>query len=190
MIATLEGKITATEQASIIVSVNGIGYRVYLMKDALLSCTEGKDIFLWIYHAVRENDEELFGFLEKKEYEFFELLTSISGVGPRTALNILTIAPPQTLQKAITSGNSSYLTKVSGIGKKSAEKIVLELSDKIKNVQNEEEGSSLEEDADAVLGLQSLGYSPHDARGALKNVPDDITGASERIKEALKFLGK
>jgi Holliday junction DNA helicase RuvA len=140
---------------------------------------------LWIHTHVREDALDLFGFLERKELEFFEMLIGVSGIGPRSALAILGIASIETLRKAIGTGDTSYLTKISGIGRKTAEKIVLELRDKI---GEEKGGSSLQGELDALEALKSLGYSQNEARDALKKVPAD-TNTNTKIREALKILG-
>jgi len=115
------------------------------------------------------------------------LLIGISGIGPKTAVAILNVAEPETIRKAVSSGDTSYLTKVSGIGKKTADRIVRELEDKIGTL---EEGTSVSEEVDAVEALRSLGYSQAEAREALKKVPQLVTGAGERVKAALKILGR
>jgi Holliday junction DNA helicase RuvA len=120
-----------------------------------------------------------------KELEFFEMLIGVSGIGPKSALAILGIASIETLRKAIGTGDTTYLTKISGIGKKTAERIVIDLRDKFKG---EEKGGSLREELDALEALKSLGYSQNEAREALKEVPSDFD-TNGKIKEALKILG-
>ncbi len=123
-----------------------------------------------------------------RELEFFEMLINVSGIGPRGALAILGISSIETLRRAISTGDTSYLTKISGIGKKTAEKIVIELRDKMTHGMSEETGVSLQGELDALEALKSLGYSQNEARDALKKVsPDASTNA--KIKEALKILG-
>ena len=123
------------------------------------------------------------------ELSFFQMLIDISGIGPRSALSILGLAPIETLSRAIASGDISYLVKVSGIGKKTAEKIVLELRDKLSVGRNDEGKPALREEGDAIEVLKTLGYSVGEARDAMKEVPDDIKGTNARVKEALKILG-
>ena len=113
---------------------------------------------------MREDVLDLYGFLDHRELEFFEMLISVSGIGPKGALSILGITSIETLRKAISTGDTSYLTKVSGIGKKTAEKIIIELRDKI---GEEKGGSSLQGELDALEALKSLGYSQNEAREAL-----------------------
>ena len=135
-----------------------------------------------------ETSLDLYGFLEQPELEFFEMLITISGIGPKSALGILSVAPIDTIKHAIASGDTSYLTKVSGIGKKNAEKIVVELRDRLGGAYSSA-GTMLKEDADVIAALQSIGYSLKEARDALKGVSKDTTGTNEKIREALKQLG-
>lgn len=190
MIAQLTGIITQRGGSSIILDVAGVGYRIFVSPDTLEQLHTKKDsVCLFTHLSVRENALDLYGFLKQEELYFFEMLISISGIGPKSALAILSIADVPTLKQAISSGDSSYLTKVSGIGTKIAKKIVLELNDKIE-VLEDLGGAARREDIDTLEALKSLGYSTGEAREALKQVPRDVSGTSERLKEALKLLGK
>ncbi|MCE9548799.1 Holliday junction branch migration protein RuvA, partial [Candidatus Nomurabacteria bacterium] len=128
---------------------------------------------------------DLYGFLDRQELEFFEMLINVSGIGPKGALSILGVASIETLKKAINTNDTSYLTKISGIGKKTAEKIIIELRDK---VGKDTEGNSLQGELDALEALKSLGYSQNEAREALKKVSTE-ENTNTRIREALKILG-
>jgi Holliday junction DNA helicase RuvA len=127
---------------------------------------------------------DLYGFLDLEELDFFEMLINVSGIGPKGALGILGIASIETLKRAIGTGDISYLTKISGIGKKTAEKIVIELRDKMKETGT---GISLQGELDALEALKSLGYSQSEAREALKYISPD-TATNTKIREALKIL--
>jgi Holliday junction DNA helicase RuvA len=127
--------------------------------------------------------------MTEDELKFFELIISISGIGPKTALNVLNISSVTALKRAISSGDTSHLTKVSGIGKKIADKMVLELKDKVL-VSDEENDVNLKGEIDAVEALKALGYSQKEARDALREVEKKFTKTGDRIKEALKILGK
>jgi Holliday junction DNA helicase RuvA len=146
----------------------------------------GTETMLFIHTHVREDVLDLYGFLDHSELEFFEMLISVSGVGPKSALAILGITSVDTLRKAIGTGDTSYLTKISGIGKKTAEKIVIELRDKVGKETGTDKSGSLSEELDALEALKSLGYSQHEAREALKKATGGNTNA--KIKEALKIL--
>ena len=191
MIALLEGTIEFKTEKFAIVNVGGMGYRAYMGPETLQKIPErGSSVKLWIHHHVRENAQDLYGFLHYAELEFFELLIGIPGIGPKGGLSILAIAPVDTLKKAIGAGDISYLTRVSGIGRKTAEKVVLELKDKMTGKGVTVEAPELKEEADALDGLISLGYSQREAREALNRVPSDIMSAQGRITEALRRLGR
>jgi len=118
------------------------------------------------------------------------MLIGISGIGPKSGLAILSIADVATIKRAVSEGDTSYLTRVSGIGKKNAQKIVLELRDKLGATDLTNENLSLKDEAEALDALQALGYTQREARDALREVPKETTDAAARIKEALKLLGK
>jgi Holliday junction DNA helicase RuvA len=186
MIGSIKGKIILKTEKFLIVETNGVGYKISVSPDVLSKAKKtGEEISFWIHTHVREDTLDLYGFLERKELEFFEMLINVSGIGPRSALAILGIVSIETLRKAIGTGDTSYLTKISGIGKKTAEKIIIELRDKI---GEEKGGSSLQGELDALEALKSLGYSQSEAREALKKVSPD-TNTNTKIREALKILG-
>lgn len=186
MLGHLEGTVKAVRINYCIISAGGVGYKVASTKDVLQQMREGQPISLWIYTAVREDALDLFGFPEEGDLEFFELLLTVSGIGPKSALSILNIAPADTLRSAIAAGNDSYLTNVSGIGKKTATKILFELKDKISPTAID---PSMRSDEDAIEAMKALGYSLSEARHALKKVPSAVTGSQARLREALRIVG-
>lgn len=188
MIGYLEGTVKAKRMGALILLVHGVGYEVAASDDMLRTSTLTEPIALWIYTHVREEALDLYGFREEEELRIFELLLTVSGVGPKSALGILNIATTETLRTAIAQGKAEYLTKVSGVGRKTAEKIVLELRDKI-GAHSEESAGALKGDEEALEAMRALGYSLAEGRDALKKVPHDITSGSERLREALKLLG-
>lgn len=193
MISHLEGKILHTDERFVILETGGVGYKVFVAPETLrkLKSKTGISDGLWTYLAVRENALDLYGFLEKEELDFFELLIShVSGIGPKTALGILSVTTIKNLRQAIGTGDTAHLTKISGIGKKMAEKIVMELRDKIDFLDSEKDPGEMRDESDAIEALKSLGYSHQEARDALKAIPKEATGTSERVKQALKMLGK
>ncbi len=186
MIGSIKGKIILKTEKFILVEANGVGYKVNVSPEILTKTQkEEEEIFLFIHTHVREDALDLYGFLDQKELEFFEMLLNVSGIGPRSALAILGITTIETLRRAINTGDISYLTKISGIGRKTAEKIVIELRDK---VGEELSGSSLQVELDALEALKSLGYSQTEAREALKKVSTELE-TNKKIREALKILG-
>jgi len=191
MISHITGKILLKGDRFTILDVSGVGYKVYVSVDMLRGLGDkGGEISLWTHLAVREDALDLYGFADYAEVELFEMLINISGVGPKSALGIMGVAPLDTLKTAITSGDTTYLTKVSGIGKKNAQKIILELRDKLGGLESSSTNGALKEESDAIDGLVSLGYSAVEAREALKEIPQEVKGTSERIKESLRHLGK
>jgi Holliday junction DNA helicase RuvA len=192
MIAHLTGKLLFSNDRFVVVETGGVGYKVRVPADTLRFLRAGKEgnVSLWIHTSVREDALDLYGFEHQTELDFFELLISVSGIGPRSALGILNIAPVNHLKEAISSGDTGALTKVSGIGTKGAQKIILELRDKVGMHSTEAGGSLMREERDAIEGLVALGYAERDAREALKKVSADIKGTGARIKEALKRIGK
>jgi len=187
MIAAIFGAIKYKDGNSLVIDVSGVGYKAWVTTETSLEAKLGSPITLWTHLAVRENSHDLFGFKEHEELLTFELLITISGIGPKTALSILNVASPATLRQAVASGETAYLTRVSGIGKKNAEKIVLELKDKLKVLESDK-GMDAKSESDALEALISLGYSERDARETLKKVAKEIGGASERVRAALKIL--
>lgn len=186
MIGHLRGNVICKEDKHLILDVSGVGYKVYATIETLESCHLKGEASLWIHHTIREDASDLYGFVHSDELSFFELLIGISGIGPRTALGILNTTSVSDLKKAVSSGDTSHLTKVSGIGKKNAEKIVLELKDKF---GKEDDTSSIKEEVDALDALKTLGFDHKTAREALKSVTD-ANSTEERIKRALKILGR
>lgn len=175
----------------LIVDVGGVGYKVHATTDTTLEAIPGEAVFLWTYLSVKENALDLFGFLDKETLDIFELLIGISGIGPKTALSILSVASPEMLRQAVANEDTSYLTKVSGIGKKNAEKIVLELRGKLITTSADKRGD-IRSEGDVYEALISLGYDERDIRDALKKMPrtDKEKTASEKVRLALKFLSE
>lgn len=185
MIASIEGKILDKGARFAVVDVGGVGYKIFLMAGTLAKAKVGETTKFWTHFHVREDLMDLYGFAEKEELEFFVNLISVSGIGPKSALGILSLAPVSTLSRAISKGDTSYLTKVSGIGRKTAEKIVLELKDKFVG-SIEIPGTETEHDSDILDALLSLGYTQKEAREMVQKIPQNIKGREARLKEALK----
>ncbi len=189
MIAKLTGKIEFLRDKWIIVDVMGVGYKVFLTDFTLGKIAGSKEGSFFIYTYVREDILALYGFVNLVEKEMFELLISISGIGPKAAIGILSIADPVSIQAAILNNDPTILTKVSGVGKKTAERVILEL-------QNKVAGMSLGEmkeatiDSETVEVLMAMGYSAFQAREAIKSIPKEVESIEEKIKFALKEMGK
>lgn len=189
MISKITGKIILKTDKYVVCEVNQIGYKVHTTTELLNQIVLDQTAEIWTYLAVRENAMDLYGFSNKEELDFFELLLTISGVGPKTAINILNVATVASLRKAINSGETAHLTKVSGLGKKMADKIILELKGKIGSFEETDLGHK--EEIDALEALKSLGYSHKESREALQEIEGSHSlTTNEKIKAALKYLGK
>jgi holliday junction DNA helicase RuvA len=190
MIAQLEGTIIHASTHSIVLDVHGVGYKVWIGSENLQKKAQvsPKTVRIWTYLAVRETALDLYGFADAEELQTFELLITISGIGPKTAASILNVVSIATIRGAVASNDPSYLTKISGIGKKNAEKIVRELSDKIGVLESDTPTESMRHESDVIEALKSLGYAEREAREALKKIPADSGSAGERVKKALKIL--
>jgi len=188
MIAYISGQVLFRASRYILVDVSGVGYKLNISLETLgtLKPEKGKRVELFTHLYVRENALDLYGFATMAELEFFELLIGISGIGPKSAINVLSLAPLDSLKRAISSGDTVSLTKVSGIGKRIAEKIILELRDKLGRGESSPVGEDEEQVIDALV---SLGYTAKEARDALRKISDKSLTLNLRIKAALKILG-
>ncbi len=188
LIGVFEGE---RQDGTVLIDVHGVGYVVRATAVALGEARNNpaRTVFL-IHTVVREDALDLYGFSNDEELSFFKLLLDVSGVGPKTALGILNLAGIETLQSAIAAGDAAYLTRVSGIGKKSAERIVVELKDKLSKAGFGEGHGGRKEDGDVLEALVNLGYSLEEARAALKGVSAETTDIPGRMKEALRILSQ
>lgn len=191
MIGRIRGILERINENQALVDVGGVGYLVSLTGEAsrAVSACIGEEVAIETYLAVREQALDLYGFASERERDFFILLITVSGIGPKSALSILTIAEADTIAGAVRAGESAYLTKVSGIGKKNAEKIVLELKDKLGALEEEGGTISLKSESEALEALRALGYSQREAREALSAIEKEHTTTDARIKAALRLLG-
>jgi Holliday junction DNA helicase RuvA len=192
MIAYLEGTIKSVGANSVVVITGGVGYRVSVIPSLLFEIKEGAEVAFHTHQYVREDALELYGFARPEELKMFETLIAISGVGPRTALGILAITTPEQLRTAVASGNVGLLTKVSGVGRKTAERLIVELKDTFLIAEKEQgarAGILYEGDMEVIDALERLGYSRNEARRAVEAVPKEIVEMEERLKTTLKHLG-
>lgn len=191
MISYLKGKIKHKGNGFVILEVNNIGYQVFILPRLYDEVKLNQEVEFYTHQQVREDALNLYGFMSLAELELFELLLSISGIGPRSALAVMSIASVADIKNSIGRGDPALLTKVSGIGRKTAERVILELREKISKLGGDGQidkgqlGSSDEIDA-----LMALGYSLSQAREALNGVDGKIKDSGERIRQALKRLGK
>jgi len=185
MIGSLSGTVRGIIRESIVLEVGGVGYRVAVPVATLTKAAEGDALFLWTHLAVRENAQDLYGFETREELSWFELLLTVSGIGPKSALAIMNSVDGSSLEKAIARNDAGTLSKSFGIGKKTAEKIVLELREKVgAGAGGKESGQS--SDGDVVDALVGLGYSLREARDAVHELPRELDTPSARLREALR----
>lgn len=189
MIRALKGTLGSIHPNHAIIFVGGVGYQVYASPYTLGKLAGQSEVSLHIHTHVREDQFNLFGFMTEDELSMFELLISVSGIGPKVAIGILAIAEPKTIRTAILHKDPSILTRVSGVGKKTAEKVIVELQNKVTSADVTDQAGALAEQ-ESIEALTALGYSVSEAREALKNIPGDVTSVGERLKLALKSLGK
>jgi len=190
MIASLDGVVASVSGTDTVLEVGGIGYRVYAGPSTLSTLKLGGRAKLHTYHLVREDVQALYGFRSTEELAFFELITTVSGVGPKVGLAIVSSRPVPDLQLAILQGDDAVLTAVSGVGKRLAGRIVLELKEKV-----DAAGSSAVSggggEAEVMAALEALGYSSREsrdvARAAVANLDADAS-LEDRVKEALQAL--
>ena len=195
MISYLEGTVKDVgNKEACILTVSGVGYGVQFSKQDLETLSEGDAVHIYVHTHVREEALDLYGFLNKSDRMMFEQLTSISGIGPKSAQGILSLSDSQTLYEHVVKNNTAYLTQISGIGKKIAEKIVLELKDKLPKIAFDfkGDGGSVEKtavtDVEVFEALKAMGYSPKEAKLALDNLPVGLESTADKIKAALRVV--
>lgn len=189
MIGYLNGTTLFELEGNIIIDVNGVGYTVACTEQTQSIALQKQEIQLFIHTIVRETALDLYGFETKQELYFFKKLLDVSGIGPRSALAMISLASPDTLYQAILSSNIDFLTSVPGIGKKTAERMCIELRDKLKDYSGNTEQSTMnEKDKDIVDALVALGYTNSQAYKALSEIPNGEYDMNEKIKLALGVL--
>lgn len=189
MIYSLNGRLSVVKENYIVVDTGGIGFKVFVSSNAAQSLPQaGSNVNLFCYLHLRENGVELYGFSSDQELNLFEKLISITGIGPKTALGVLTIAKIDQIIAAINQGKADLLTKASGIGRKTAERIILELKGKLKSEFSEQIVGQMESDLDIEEALVGLGYSRQQAKTAISKVDAKTASFEDRLKEALKKI--
>ncbi len=185
MIGYLKGDIIEKDERFLLLAAGPVGYKVWATTDLIAKCAAGKPLSLFIHTAVKEDDIRLYGFLKKEELAFFETLLGISGVGPKTALEILS-NPLSLTQNAIVNGDVAFLSKIKGLGKKTAERLVLELKGKLPSFGSLPESRQGQIPEDAILALESLGYDRAYILRQISRLPEGITQTEAVVKHVLK----
>jgi holliday junction DNA helicase RuvA len=188
MIAHVSGVVSEKFGSAVIVDVHGIGYEVQVAAGDFDAALTGEAVKFYTYHHIREQSQELFGFSSLAAKKLFELLITVQGVGPKAALSILSLGDSEQVRNAIANGDSAYITQASGVGKRIAERVIVDLTDKVGlAVQITRGGVSVAAtmDDEALEALIALGYTLADASKALENIPADLSTAA-RVTQALK----
>ncbi|MDN5275497.1 MAG: ruvA [Candidatus Saccharibacteria bacterium] len=192
MIAHVYGVVAEKFQSSVIVDVHDVGYEVQVPAADFEKAILGEPIKYFTYHHIREQSQELFGFISLTAKKLFEMLITVQGVGPKAALSILSLGESEVVRSAIASGDTGYISKASGVGKKTAERVVVDLSDKVgvptrfASATTSEAEISLHDEA--LEALMALGYTLNDATQALVDIPSTLPTA-QRVTLALKGNG-
>lgn len=185
MIAYLKGTIVAANDKFVVVNIGAIGYKVFVARNLRLGLCEGEPVELFTHTYLREDAQELYGFKTFAELEIFELLISVSGVGPKAGLGILDAGGPDEVRAAIAHGEKHFFTRISGIGSKIADRLILELQSKVGPVSGKRGVPRIKTSEEAVGALRNLGYTDSEAREKLRDVKSSLT-IEEQVKAALK----
>ncbi len=183
MIAWLEGRIVGRGVDHVVVDVRGVGYKVHVARQP-----EGEQASLHVHHVVQQDAERLFGFETREELALFEMLVRVSNVGPKAAISLLSVAGPAELAAAIATGDVPALAKAPGVGKKTAERLIVELRSKVQQV-GPPSPAPVATDDEAVAALIALGYSAAEAARALRDVAK-IGGTADRVQAALRGIAR
>lgn len=200
MIGFLHGIVRRIQADSCLLDVNGVGYRIYLSETTRMQLEENETVTIYTYLNVREDALQLYGFLEEAEYDLFTLLISVSGIGPKVGMGILSGMSPQGIRMAIAAGDVPTLVKLPGIGKKSAERLILELKDKIGTIVIPDKAiNKLPENnltianglqGEVLAALQGLGYSETEVMPAIEALGEQYKDVSSLLRAVLSELGK
>jgi Holliday junction DNA helicase RuvA len=185
MIASIRGEVIQVEDNAIVVEVGGVGLRVFVPAQWRGRLTAGEGVVLFTHLVVREDALTLYGFESQGERDLFNLLLGVDGVGPRVSLSVLSTLDLETVQRAVLAEESEVLARVPGVGKKTAQKIVLYLHDRLQPVEGLSKLAALsDQDGEVLAALTALGYSVVEAQGAIQSLPKD---APENVEERLRL---
>lgn len=187
MIASVHGRVIARSADHVVVEVAGVGYKVFVPRHP--GSPGDDEVLLHTHHVVREDAQLLFGFESREELALFEMLISVSGVGPKAAIAILSVSRPADVASAIAAGDAATLAKAPGVGKKTAERLIVDLRSKMGHVVMGPDGTELADADEAVTALRALGYTVAEAQAALRGVPP-ASKASTEVRLAIALRGR
>lgn len=185
MIASVRGKIIKKNiaKSSVVVETAGVGYGINAPVQTIAKINNGDEVFLFTHEHIREDARDLYGFETENELDFFLKLINVSGIGPKMGINFISLGNLEEIKKAIDNGKIEFLTSFKGVGRKIAQKIILELKGKLANDEIAPE--------DEIFGaLKRLGYTPQEAKEAVRLIPPSVLGAEARLREALRHLAR
>lgn len=198
MIRTIRGQYMMYESGAIVVETpSGIGFKISISDtSALLTVREGEEVLVYTYMQVKEDGMSLYGFAELEELKLFEQLITVNGVGPKAGLAIMSLGSPNQIKAAIAGKDAATISQAQGVGKKTAERVILELCDKVSVLPIDDAeiiratnvGAMTGDRAEAIVALTTLGYSKKEAESAISSVEDDDLSVEQYIKKALKYL--
>lgn len=197
MIAYLKGIIDIKRQDYVVIDVHGVGYKIFMPEGAIQNLEVDSEVKIYTFMRVREDDVSLYGFLNVEELAMFELLISVGGIGAKSAVGILSNIAPSKFALAVITDDVTTLKKLPGIGAKTAQRIILELKDKIKTQEATEQENEIKQKTevsdsakDAIEALQVLGYTRKEVEEAISKIGDSNLTTEEIIKQGLKYLGR
>ena len=190
MIATLRGEISQIEENALIVEVGGVGMRVFVPAPMRTNAKAGEVIFMFTHLVVREDALTLYGFESQADRDLFNILLGVDGVGPKVALSVLSTLTIDAIQRAIFADEAELLSRVPGVGKKTAQKMALHLKDKLKPLDGLKQVALMSDaDSEVLAALTALGYSVVEAQSAIQSLPKDASkDAEERLRIALQYF--
>lgn len=191
MIGSLHGVVELFDGIRIFVNVQGVGYRVHVPQNVLATYKVSQPIDLFVYSHIREDVFDLYGFTSLEDLKLFEAFLDVSGIGPKTALNIFSIGSKQQIIAAVQKADVGFFTNVPRLGKKNAQKLIIELKGKLGSLEELDlSGNKAGEENEVLIALKSFGFSQREAEEALRAVGNGVSDVSIRLKMALKYLGK
>ena len=197
MIAYLKGIIDIKRQDYVVIDVHGVGYKIFMPEGAIQNLEVDSEVKIYTFMRVREDDVSLYGFLNVEELAMFELLISVGGIGAKSAVGILSNIAPSKFALAVITDDVTTLKKLPGLGAKTAQRIILELKDKIKTQEATEQENEIKQKIevsdsakDAIEALQVLGYTRREVEEAISKIGESNLTTEEIIKRGLKYLGR
>lgn len=191
MIGFLKGKIEILQRPFVLIDVNGVGYKVLVSESVYKKLTTNEKIKIFTYTYVREDALDFFGFLELEDLALFENLITVSGIGPKTALNIFSFGERKDIIEAIIKGDVSFFTSVPRLGTKNAQKIIIELKNKMgSDKQIDLSGKDFAENTEVIEALKGFGFTIAESQKALREIKGENLSLDQKIKMALKLIGR